>query len=94
MNKKIFKERNIFDKEIMQRGEREGIEIEKGAILTPAYLIEHEELFRKYCDFFTAYPDIFLDLIKPSDSTFTLFFIINALTALPDVSNINIIFVV
>ena len=74
MNKKIFKERNIFDKEIMQRGEREGIEIEKGAILTPAYLIEHEELFRKYCDFFTAYPDIFLDLIKPSDSTFTLFF--------------------
>ena len=74
MSKKIFKERNIFDKEIMQRGEREGIEIEKGAILTPAYLIEHEELFRKYCDFFTAYPDIFLDLIKPSDSTFTLFF--------------------
>ena len=74
MNKKIFKERNIFDKEIIQRGEREGIEIEKGAILTPAYLIEHEELFRKYCDFFTAYPDIFLDLIKPSDSTFTLFF--------------------
>ena len=74
MNKKIFKERNIFDKEIMQRGEREGIEIEKGAILTPTYLIEHEELFRKYCDFFTAYPDIFLDLIKPSDSTFTLFF--------------------
>ena len=39
MSKKIFKERNIFDKEIMQRGEREGIEIEKGAILTPAYLI-------------------------------------------------------
>ena len=74
MSKKIFKERNIFDKEIMQRGEREGIEIAKGAILTPAYLIEHEELFRKYCDFFTAYPDIFLDLIKPSDSTFTLFF--------------------
>ena len=74
MSKKIFKERNIFDKEIMQRGEREGIEIEKGAILTPAYLIEHEELFKKYCDFFTAYPDIFLDLIKPSDSTFTLFF--------------------
>ena len=74
MSKKIFKERNIFDKEIMQRGEREGIEIEKDAILTPAYLIEHEELFRKYCDFFTAYPDIFLDLIKPSDSTFTLFF--------------------
>ena len=74
MSKKIFKEHNLFDREIMQRGEREGIELEKGAILTEAYLSEHEELFRQYCDFFTAYPDIFLDLIKPADSTFTLFF--------------------
>ena len=55
MSKKIFKERNIFDKEIMQRGEREGIEIEKGTILTPAYLIEHEELFRKYCEWCTYF---------------------------------------
>ena len=38
MSKKIFKERSIFDKEIMQRGEREGIELEKGAILTETYL--------------------------------------------------------
>ena len=74
MSKKIFKEHNLFDREIMQRGEREGIELEKGAILTEAYLSEHETLFRQYCDFFTAYPDIFLDLIKPADSTFTLFF--------------------
>ena len=74
MNKKIFKEYNLFDQEIMQRGEREGIELEKGAILTEAYLSKHETLFRQYCDFFTAYPDIFLDLIKPADSTFTLFF--------------------
>lgn len=74
MNKKIFKEHNLFDREIMQRGEREGIELEKGAILTETYLSEHETLFRQYCDFFTAYPDIFLDLIKPADSTFTLFF--------------------
>lgn len=74
MSKKLFKERSLFDKEIMQRGEREGIELEKGAILTEAYLSEHEQLFRQYCDFFTAYPDIFLDLIKPADSTFTLFF--------------------
>ena len=74
MDKKIFKEHTTFDKEVMQRGEREGIELEKGAILTETYLSEHEELFRQYCDFFTAYPDIFLDIIKPADSTFTLFF--------------------
>ena len=74
MNKSIFRTRKSLNEEIMQRGMREGIEIEKGGILTEQYLIEHEELFREYADFFTAYPDIFLDLIKPEDSNFTLFF--------------------
>lgn len=74
MNKSIFRTRKSLNEELLQRGMREGIEIEKGAILTEQYLIEHEELFREYTDFFTAYPDIFLDLIKPEDSNFTLFF--------------------
>lgn len=55
-------------------GEREGIPIEKGVVLTEAFLIENEELFRKYNEFFTAYPDLFLDLIKSSESEMTLFF--------------------
>ena len=74
MNKSIFRTKKSLNEELLQRGMREGIEIEKGAILTEQYLIEHEELFRQYADFFTAYPDIFLDLIKPDDSNFTLFF--------------------
>lgn len=74
MSKSIFRTRKSLNEELVQRGMREGIEIEKGAILTEQYLIEHEELFRQYADFFTAYPDIFLDLIKPEDSNFTLFF--------------------
>lgn len=53
---------------------REGIAIEKGAVLTEAYLLEHIELFEKYADFFTAYPDIFLDMIKPQAENFKLFF--------------------
>ena len=73
-NKSIFRTRKSLNEELLQRGMREGIEIEKGGILTEQYLIEHEELFRQYADFFTAYPDIFLDLIKPEDSNFTLFF--------------------
>lgn len=55
-------------------GEREGIPIEKGVVLTETFLIENEELFRKYSEFFTAYPDLFLDLIKSSESEMTLFF--------------------
>lgn len=53
---------------------REGIELEKGAILTEEYLIKNEGLFEKYANFFSAYPDIFIDLITPSDSNFSLFF--------------------
>lgn len=74
MSKSIFRTRKSLNEELLQRGMREGIEIEKGAILTEQYLIEHEELFRQYADFFTAYPDIFLDIIKPEGSNFTLFF--------------------
>ena len=73
-NKSIFRTKKSLNEELLQRGMREGIEIEKGAILTEQYLIEHEELFREYADFFTAYPDIFLDIIKPEESNFTLFF--------------------
>jgi len=53
---------------------REGIRIDKGAVLTPDYLETIEELLKKYISFFTAYPDLFLDLIKPKDSEFKLFF--------------------
>ena len=74
MSKRIFKEKSSLDQEILRRGQREGIEIDKGAVLTTPYLEAHEELFRKYADFFTAYPDLFLDLIKPEGSSFTLFF--------------------
>ena len=74
MSKKIFKEKVKLDESLLQRGQREGIEIDKGAVLTTPYLEAHEDLFRKYCEFFTAYPDLFLDMIKPESSNFTLFF--------------------
>ncbi len=74
MSKKIFKEKVKLDESLLQRGQREGIEIDKGAVLTTPYLEAYEDLFRKYCEFFTAYPDLFLDMIKPESSNFTLFF--------------------
>ena len=54
--------------------QREGIELDKGVVLTNDYLESHEELLKQYAEFFTAYPDVFLDLIKPVDSNFDLFF--------------------
>lgn len=69
----IIKEVNIL-KDSIQVAERRGVKLEKGVVLTTDYLIKNENWIRKYMEFFTAYPDLFLDLITPSDSEFTLFF--------------------
>lgn len=64
----------IFDNDIIQRGYRDGTEIEKGVVLNEDYLIAHEEQIGEMLSIFSAYPDIFLDFISPSDSNFELFF--------------------
>lgn len=66
--------RKLFDDSIIKRIERDGTEIEKGVILTEDYLIKNEEFFASILNIFAAYPDIYLDMIKPADSNFNLFF--------------------
>ena len=53
---------------------RDGIELIKGAPMTMSRILENEKLYEEYCSFFTAYPDLFIDLITPVDSTFELYF--------------------
>ena len=55
-------------------GTREGTTIEKGVILNERYLSENIENIGGVMSIFSAYPDVYLDLIKPQDSSFTLFF--------------------
>lgn len=69
-----LKKKNQIEQDIIAPAQRDGIDLDKGVILTHDYLAENEETFRKWANFFTAYPDLFLDLIKPADSNFTLFF--------------------
>ena len=42
---------------------REGIPLEKGVILTKAFLDANQELFTKYLNLWVLYPDLFLDAI-------------------------------
>ena len=70
--KLIHKYAQDFDD--VQVGEREGLPIDKGVVLGQDFFEKNEELVEKYCNFFTAYPDLFLDMIKPADSSFRLFF--------------------
>ncbi len=51
---------------------RDGIELEKGVILSQDFLERNEELLKKYFQIFSAYPDIYLDIIKPETSNFIL----------------------
>ena len=60
--------------DINLKGFRDGTEIEKGVIVTEDQAIKNEKLYIQYCEYFTAYPDLFLDIIKPADSNFQLFF--------------------
>lgn len=55
-------------------GQRDGTIIEKGVILNEHYLDNNLEKIGEMMSIFSAYPDIYLDLIKPQDSSFTLFF--------------------
>ena len=55
-------------------GVRDGITIDKGVVLNETYLQDNLENIGNIMSIFTAYPDLYLDLIKPQDSSFTLFF--------------------
>lgn len=53
---------------------RNGIEVEKGAVITESRIIKYRKIYEKYCELWSIYPDLFLDLIKRTDSRFNLFF--------------------
>ena len=74
MSNLIKKHDDLFDDSVVQRGMRDGIEIEKGVVLNEDYLKEHFDEIGDMFYIFSAYPDIYLDLIKPQDSNFELFF--------------------
>ena len=52
---------------------RDGIELEKGVVITEDWLKKNEELLYDCWNIYAAYPDIYLDLIKPANSNFDLF---------------------
>lgn len=52
---------------------REGIELEKGVVINQNFLERNEELLYDCWEIYSAYPDIYLDTIKPTNSNFELF---------------------
>ena len=52
---------------------RDGIELEKGVVITEDWLVRNEMLLKDCWELYTVYPDIYLDMIRPVESNFTLF---------------------
>lgn len=64
-------------KQVLSKGEtyyREGIALEKGAVITERRIQRHIKLYQQYMELFISYPDLYLDLIKPTGSKFKLKF--------------------
>lgn len=70
----LSRRQELMADDFVERAEREGIELEKGAVITNEYLERHYEDLCKWVNLFSAYPDYYLDIIKPVDSEFSLFF--------------------
>ena len=64
----------LMDSPFVEKAERDGIELDKGSIVTEDYMAAHQKELEGWVNLFTAYPDYYLDIIKPKDSEFTLFF--------------------
>lgn len=71
---KLIDNHIINNKNDLAVEKREGIEIKKGIVLTKDYVNKYYSQICDIVQIFTAYPDIYLDVIKPSNSNFELFF--------------------
>lgn len=70
----ITERASTMEKISAAHGMRDGIPIEKGVTLNEEYLNKYFNEIGDLLSIFTAYPDIFLDAIKPEDSNFQLHF--------------------
>lgn len=74
MMNKLINNHFTNENEVIQKATRDGTEVEKGVVLTKDYIERHEKEISELMDIYIAYPDLYLDTIKPVDSTMELFF--------------------
>jgi hypothetical protein len=73
MAKKNLTKTELVDTSI-KLGMRDNVVIEKGIVLNEDYLLSNFSEIGDMMSIFSAYPDLFLYLITPSDSSFKLYF--------------------
>ena len=53
---------------------RDGIELEKNAIITPKRVEKNRQLYEQICELWSVYPDLYIKMITPTTSKFKLKF--------------------
>lgn len=53
---------------------RDGVPLEKGAVISGQRIDQNFDLYQKYCGFWSVYPDRYIELITPTTSKFKLKF--------------------
>ena len=66
--------RELTSAAAIKKGERDDIVVEKSVALSEDWVERNRKNLESMADWWVAYPDLFLDLIKPADSEFDLFF--------------------
>lgn len=74
MPDEILNTEHYVSKQAQSKIYRDGILLEKGAVLSPRKIDNKIDLFEKYCWYWSIYPDRYIDLITPVDSKFKLKF--------------------
>lgn len=50
--------KQLFSEDVLSPPERDGVELEKGTVLTIPYLEEHKDSIENWMTFFSSYPDL------------------------------------
>ena len=74
MPDEILNTEHYVSKQAQSKIYRDGILLEKGAVLSPRKIDSKIDLFKKYCWYWSIYPDRYIDLITPVGSKFKLKF--------------------
>lgn len=74
MSESLLKNLSQIDLSQIKIGVKDGTEVEKGVVLNEDYLEKNQHNIESVMQFFTAYPDIFLDIITPEEENLHLFF--------------------
>lgn len=70
----ILNTEHYVSKKVSKEYVRDGVVLEKGAVITPKRIEKNMELYKTICQFWSVYPDAYIKMITPIDSKFKLKF--------------------